>query len=106
MDADFGEGEGLLAGKGRNPNPKGDATDRLRANPFDAGVEGEARSGRKEGYDTNLLGKGTNVPSRLQYMGVFGQYRKMMEEAMAREQVPRDYQSQVKEYFESLEERR
>jgi len=106
MDADFGEGEGLLPGKGRNPNPKGDATDRLHANPFDAGVEGEARSGRKEGYDTNLLGKGTNVPSRLQYMGVFGQYRKMMEEAMAREQVPRDYQSQVKEYFESLEERR
>lgn len=106
MDPDFGEGEGLLPGKGRNPNPKGDATDRLRANPFDAGVEGEARSGRKEGYDTNLLGKGTNVPSRLQYMGVFGQYRKMMEEAMAREQVPRDYQSQVKEYFESLEERR
>lgn len=106
MDADVGEGEGLLPGKGRNPNPKGDPTDRLRANPFDAGVEGEARSGRKEGYDTNLLGKGTNVPSRLQYMGVFGQYRKMMEEAMAREQVPRDYQSQVKEYFESLEERR
>jgi hypothetical protein len=106
MDSDFGEGEGLLPGKGRNPNPKGDATGRLRANPFDAGVEGEARSGRKEGYDTNLLGKGTNVPSRLQYMGVFGQYRKMMEEAMAREQVPRDYQSQVKEYFESLEERR
>ena len=105
MDADFGEGEGLMPGKGRSPNPKGDATDRLRANPFDAGVEGEARSGRKEGYDTNLLGKGTSVPSRLHYMGVFGQYRKMMEEAMAREQVPRDYQSQVKEYFESLEAR-
>ncbi|MBI2543863.1 MAG: hypothetical protein HYW16_01325, partial [Candidatus Rokubacteria bacterium] len=81
-------------------------TDRLRANPFDAGVEGESRSGRKEGYETNLLGKGTSVPSRLQYLGVFGQYRKMMEEAMAREQVPRDYQSQVKEYFESLEDRR
>ncbi|MBI2152449.1 MAG: hypothetical protein HYU24_01925 [Candidatus Rokubacteria bacterium] len=106
MEADFGEGEGLLPGKGRNPTPKGDPTDRLRANPFDAGVEGESRSGRKEGYETNLLGKGTSVPSRLQYLGVFGQYRKMMEEAMAREQVPRDYQSQVKEYFESLEERR
>ncbi len=106
MDPDFGEGEGLLPGKGRNPNPKGDPSERLRANPFDAGVEGESRSGRKEGYDTNLLGKGASVPSRLQYMGVFGQYRKMMEEAMAREQVPRDYQTQVKEYFDSLEERR
>ena len=105
IEADLGEGEGLLPGKGRNPNPKGDPTGRLRATPYDAGVEGESRSGRKEGYDTNLLGKGGNVPSRLEYMGVFGQYRKMMEEALAREQVPRDYQTQVKDYFDSLEER-
>lgn len=104
-DADFGEGEGTWPGKGRNPNPKGDPTERLRATPYDAGVEGESRSGRKEGYDTNLVGKGVGVPSRLQYMGVFGQYRRLMEEALAREQVPRDYQTQVKEYFESLEER-
>jgi hypothetical protein len=105
MDADFGEGEGLLPGKGRSPSPKGDPTERLRAMPYDAAVEGESRAGRKEGYDTNLLGKGVSVPSRLQYMGVFGQYRKMMEEAMAREQVPRDFQAQVKEYFDSLEAR-
>lgn len=105
LDGDLGEGEGLLPGKGRSPNPKGDATERLRATPYDAGVEGESRPGRKEGYDTNLLGKGASVPSRLQYLGVFGQYRKMMEEALAREQVPRDYQGQVKEYFDSLEER-
>ncbi len=105
MDADFGEGEGLLPGKGKNPHPKGDPSQRLRATPYDAAVEGEARAGRKEGYDTNLLGKGGNVPSRLHYLGVFGQYRKMMEEAMAREQVPRDYQSQVKDYFDSLEQR-
>ena len=105
IEADLGEGEGLLPGKGRNPNPKGDATERLRAIPYDAGVEGESRAGRKEGYDTNMVGKGASVPSRLQYMGVFGQYRKMMEEALAREQVPRDYQTQVKEYFDSLEEK-
>jgi hypothetical protein len=105
IEADLGEGEGLLPGKGRNPNPKGDPTERLRAIPYDAGVEGESRAGRKEGYDTNMVGKGASVPSRLQYMGVFGQYRKMMEEALAREQVPRDYQTQVKEYFDSLEEK-
>lgn len=103
VEADLGEGS--LPGKGRSRNPKGDATERLRATPYDAGVEGESRSGRKEGYDTNLLGRGASVPSRLQYMGVFGQYRKMMEEALAREQIPRDYQAQVKEYFDSLEER-
>ena len=55
--------------------------------------------------DTNLLGRGANTPSRLQYLGVVGQYRKMMEEAIAREQVPRDYQNQVKQYFQSLDEK-
>ena len=105
IEGDLGEGEGLLPGKGRNPNPKGDPAERLRAIPYDAGVEGESRAGRKEGYDTNLAGKGAGIPSRLQYLGVVGQYRKMMEEALAREQVPRDYQTQVKEYFDSLEEK-
>jgi hypothetical protein len=104
-EGDFPEGEGLAPGRGKSGSPKGDPSQRLRANPFDVGVEGEARSGRKEGFDTNLLGRGANTPSRLQYMGVMGQYRKMMEEAIAREQVPRDFQSQVKEYFQALEER-
>ena len=69
------------------------------------GVEGEARAGRKQGIDTNLLGRGAQMPSRMQYLGVLGQYRKMMEESIAREQVPRDFQGQVKEYFQSLEEK-
>jgi hypothetical protein len=68
-------------------------------------VEGEARAGRKEGFDTNLLGRGANMPSRLQYLGLVGQYRKMMEESIAREQVPRDFQGQVKQYFQSLDEK-
>jgi hypothetical protein len=104
-DSDLGEGEGSLPGKGKNPNPKGDPTTRLRASPYDTGVEGEVRSGRKAGFDTNLLGRGANLPSRLQYLSIYSQYRKMMEEALAQEQVPRDYQTQVKEYFQSLEER-
>jgi hypothetical protein len=29
----------------------------------------------------------------------------MMEESIAREQVPRDFQTQVKEYFQALDER-
>ncbi len=105
LEQDFGEGEGSLPGKGRSPNPKGDPAQRLKATPYDVGVEGEARAGRKEGFDTNLLGRGANLPSRLQYLGVFSQYRKLMEETLAREQVPRDYQTQVKEYFRALEER-
>jgi hypothetical protein len=104
-DQDFGEGEGLLPGKGRSNSPKGEATGRLRASPYDVGVEGETRRGRKEGYDTNLTGRGGQMGSRLQYLGVIGQYRKMMEDAIARESVPRDFHSQIKDYFQALDER-
>lgn len=104
-DQDFGEGEGLLPGKGRSAMPKGEATSRLRASPFDVGVEGESRRGRKDGYDTNLTGRAGSMPSRLQYLGVIGQYRKMMEDAITREQIPRDYHGQIKDYFQALDER-
>jgi hypothetical protein len=104
-EGDFPEGEGLLPGRGKSGSPKGDPSARLRGNPFDVGVEGEARPGRKQGIDTNMVGRGAQMTSRLQYMGVLGQYRKMMEESIAREQVPRDFQNQVKEYFQALDER-
>src|SRR5713226_581847 len=104
-DQDFGEGEGLLPGRGKSGAPKGDATARLRANPFDVGVEGESRRGRKEGYETNLTGRGGPMASRLQYLGVIGQYRKLMEDAITREQVPRDFHDQIRNYFQSLDER-
>ncbi|HET7875690.1 MAG TPA: hypothetical protein VFN71_09200 [Methylomirabilota bacterium] len=105
-EGDFPDGEGgLLPGRGKSSSPKGDPTARLRGNPYDVGVEGETRAGRKDGIDTNMIGRGANTPSRLQYLGVLGQYRKAMEEAIAREQVPRDFQGQVKEYFKALDER-
>jgi hypothetical protein len=104
-DQDFGEGEGLLPGRGRSGSPKGEATQRLRANPYDVGVEGESRGGRKDGYDTNLTGRGGSMASRLQYLGVIGQYRKAMEDAITREQIPRDFHDQIRSYFQSLDER-
>jgi hypothetical protein len=104
-DQDFGEGEGLLPGKGRSGAPKGEATQRLRASPYDVGVEGETRRGRKDGYDTNMTGRGGPMASRLQYLGVIGQYRKMMEDAITRESVPRDYHAQIRDYFQALDER-
>ena len=104
-DQDFGEGEGLLPGKGRSGSPKGEATQRLRSTPYDVGVEGESRRGRKDGFDTNLTGRGGAAASRLQYLGVIGQYRKMMEDAITRESVPRDFHSQIKDYFQALDER-
>jgi len=104
-DQDFGEGEGLLPGKGKSPNPKGEASQRLRASPYDVGVEGESRQGRKDGYDTNMTGRSGKMPSRLGYLGVIGQYRKQMEDTLAREQVPRDFHGQIRDYFQSLDER-
>jgi hypothetical protein len=104
-EQDFGEGEGFLPGKGKSASPKGDPSQRLRANPYDVGVEGESRQGRKDGYDTNMTGRGGKMGSRLSYLGVIGQYRKMMEDAITREQVPRDYHSQIKDYFQALDER-
>ena len=104
-EQDFGEGEGFLPGKGKSASPKGEASQRLRASPYDVGVEGESRQGRKDGYDTNMTGRGGKMGSRLSYLGVIGQYRKMMEDAITREQVPRDYHSQIKEYFQALDER-
>jgi hypothetical protein len=104
-EGDFGEGEGLLPGRGKSGSPKGEATQRLRASPYDVGVEGESRRGRKEGFDTNLTGRGGRTPSRLTYMGVIGQYRKAMEDALTREQVPRDYHEQIRDYFQAIDER-
>lgn len=104
-DMDFGDGEGLLPGKGKSASPKGEASRRLQASPYDVGVEGESRRGRKDGYDTNMTGRGGQMGSRLQYLGVIGQYRKMMEDAITRESVPRDYHSQIKDYFQALDER-
>lgn len=104
-DGDFPEGEGLLPGRGKSGAPKGDPTLRLRGTPYDVGVEGETRPGKKDGLDTNMVGRGGQMSSRLQYLGVLGQYKKMMEEAIAREQVPRDFQGQVKEYFQALDEK-
>jgi hypothetical protein len=104
-DPDFGESEGLLPGKGKSSSPKGEASQRLRSTPYDVGVEGESRPGRKDGYDTNLTGRSGHTPSRLTYLGVIGQYRKAMEDALVREQVPRDYHEQIRDYFQSLDER-
>jgi hypothetical protein len=105
-EGDFGsEGQGSLPGKGSNPGWRGDPTTRLGRNPLDVGVEGQARKGRKESYDTNLMGKGVQNPSRLPSLSVVAQYRKMMEEALAKESIPLDYRSQVKDYFQALEER-
>jgi hypothetical protein len=52
-----------------------------------------------------MTGRGGQMGSRLQYLGVIGQYRKMMEDAITRESVPRDYHTQIKDYFQALDER-
>ena len=59
-----------MPGKGTNPGWRGDPSARLGQNPLDIGVEGQMRKGRRESYDTNMLGKGAQNPSRLPSMSV------------------------------------
>ena len=54
-------------------------------------------------YETQNTGPAReHSDSQLQYMGEMGQYRRQMEDAIAREQVPRDYHNQIRDYFKSL----
>jgi hypothetical protein len=100
-----GAAKGKLPGSGPSQQPKGDPTARLNAPGVETSLEGERKDGAKDTLDLNMYGSAARVPSRSQYVGAFEQYRKMMEDAIAREQVPRDYQTQVKEYFRALGER-
>lgn len=112
---DRGEGEseqgedgspgGSLPGKGKSLQTRGDPTARIGGEKQDSTLEGDLREGQMEAYDTNLSGPGAENPSRLPYMDVFSQYRKMMEEALTKEPIPFNYREQVKEYFRSLENR-
>jgi hypothetical protein len=96
---------GSQAGTGVSPKPTGEASQRIAGDKQDAQLEGDLRDGRTESYDTNLSGPGAQNPSRLQYLDVLSRYRKMMEEALAKEPIPLNYREQVKEYFQSLEAR-
>lgn len=103
--ADAGLPGGSLPGKGRSLQTRGDPTPRIGGPKMDAGLEGEARDGIPESYETNLSGPGARNPSRLPYLDVFSHYKKMMEEALGKEPIPYDYREQVKGYFQSLEQR-
>jgi hypothetical protein len=96
---------GSLPGKGKSLETRGDPTPRIGGDKEDSMLEGDLREGQMEAYDTNLSGRGAENPSRLPYMDVFSQYRKMMEEALTKEPIPFNYREQVKEYFRSLENR-
>jgi hypothetical protein len=98
------EGEGVAPGLGRSTDAKGRPTARLRSTPYTSGVRG-AQRGRVPLYETQAAGSTGRADGPLPSVGVFGQYRRMMEDAIAREQVPRDYHEQIRDYFKSLNER-
>jgi hypothetical protein len=105
-----GEGEdgapgGSLPGKGQSLQTRGNPTPRIGGEKQDSTLEGDLREGQMEAYDTNLSGPGAENPSRLPYLDVFSQYKKLMEEALTKEPIPFNYREQVKEYFRSLEPR-
>ncbi len=82
---------------------KGAASARLRSSPYDTGVQG-MRSGRMPSVETQMTSRPGALGMQLQYLAEISQYRKLMEDAIAREQVPRDYHNQIRDYFKSLQE--
>lgn len=93
---------GETAGSGRNAASKGKPTPRLRSTPYDAGIEGAQRGGQPA-FESRSASRGSS-DVQLQYMGELGQYRRQMEDAMSREQIPRGYHEQIRRYFNSLNE--
>lgn len=101
-----GDGAGGTApGTEKSLQTRGDATQRIGGEKQDSTLDGDPRDGQTEAYDTNLSGLGAPVPSRLPYLDVFSQYKKLMEEALTKEPIPFSYREQVKEYFKALEPR-
>jgi hypothetical protein len=94
---------GSAPGTEKSLQTVGDPTQRIGGDKQDATLEGDPREGPTESHDTNLSGLGARTPSRLQYLDVFGRYKKMMEEALTKEPIPFSYREQVKEYFKALE---
>jgi hypothetical protein len=96
--------EGAAAGHGRNPNPAGKPSARLRSTPYTTGVQG-VRRGSRPGYESQMAGDARRQSAERELAGTIGRYRRMMEDAITREQVPRDYHEQIRDYFQSLHER-
>ena len=98
QNRDAGYGEGKSGG-----NTQGPQSARLRSTPYDAAISG-SRRGRAPSVDTQGSSRPGSFGAQLQYRGEIGQYRRQMEDAIAREQVPRDYHNQIRDYFKSLQE--
>jgi hypothetical protein len=88
---------------GQKTASQGKATPRLRSTPYDAALEGQ-RKGRQPTVETGQTTRPASVAQQLQTLGDLIQYRRQAEDAITREQVPRDYHDQIRDYFKSLQE--
>ena len=94
---------GYSTGGPKGSNSSGKATPRLRSTPYDAAIEGQRR-GRMPSVETQQTTRPQSIAAQLQVMGDMMQYRRAMEDAITREQVPRDYHDQIRDYFKSLQD--
>ena len=94
---------GYSSGGQKGASSTGKATPRLRSTPYDAAIEGQRR-GRMPSVETQQTTRPQSIASQLQVMGDMIQYRRAMEDAITREQVPRDYHDQIRDYFKSLQD--
>ena len=54
--------------------------------------------------ETGQTSRPASIAQQLQTLGDLIQYRRQAEDAITREQVPRDYHDQIRDYFKSLQE--
>ena len=94
---------GYASGPQKSTPSSGMACARLRSTPYDAGIEGQRR-GRMPAVENGQTTRPQGIASQLQVMGDMIQYRRAMEDAITREQVPRDYHDQIRDYFKSLQQ--
>lgn len=94
---------GYASGPQKSTPSSGKASARLRSTPYDAGIDGQRR-GRMPAVENGQTTRPQGIASQLQVMGDMIQYRRAMEDAITREQVPRDYHDQIRDYFKSLQQ--
>ena len=108
----FGLG-GLVPGKGGRSRdnsfanigqvPMNEKEQNIKSSALPMSVTGDRRETGPESYIEVKGPTGLGAKSSTPYTKVLPKYKKQAEQAVQRQQIPREHQKRVKEYFESLE---
>jgi hypothetical protein len=83
--------------------PMNDKEQSIKSSAMPISVKGDRRETGPESYIEIKGPTGLGAKSSTPYTKVLPKYKKQAEQAVQRQQIPREHQKRVKEYFESLE---